>query len=452
MDQYSSLIRRRQGYTTVEASNGATLEAKWEFKRNIRPWSRSLYVGVVKDFLAPGDTITIRFGDRRFGSPGIRLQTYCESEFEFRVFADPIATYDYVALPESPRSPSSPARACTGAPYCPRSCASARRSGCRSRPTTNGATHPISSIATLRFEADGAIAGLPATVRFAPGPLAQSMEGLHVAKPGDVIISVLDESGNVLCRSNPMRVVAKDAALVHFWGDTHGQSNETLGTNTAREYFEFGRNKAFLDVMGHQGNDFQITGEFWRELNALSKEFDEPGRFVCIPGYEWSANTAVGGDRNVHYRHEGETIHRSSHAQIADAIDMADEASDAHTAHELFAKLEGKDCVVMAHVGGRYADIKYAHDPHGDRRRGAFGLGHVRMDCARRLREELPRRHRGQLRRPQGPPGRVLSGRLVLRQLRRIDLLPRRAARPRRDLRIACAAGTTTRRPATAHC
>src|SRR5215510_14047711 len=65
-----------QGYTTVEASNGATLEAKWEFKRNIRPWSRSLYIGVVRDFLAPGDTITVRFGDRRFGSPGVRLQTY----------------------------------------------------------------------------------------------------------------------------------------------------------------------------------------------------------------------------------------------------------------------------------------------------------------------------------------------------------------------------------------
>ena len=98
----SSSIRKGQGYTTVEASNGATLDAKWEFKRNIRPWSRSLYIGVVKDFLAPGDTITIRFGDRRFGSPGIRMQTYCESEFEFRVFADPIATYDYVALPASP--------------------------------------------------------------------------------------------------------------------------------------------------------------------------------------------------------------------------------------------------------------------------------------------------------------------------------------------------------------
>src|SRR5262245_48399097 len=92
-----------EGYTSVEASNGATLEAKWEFKRNIRPWSRSLYIGVVRDFLAPGDTITIRFGDRRFGSPGIRLQTYCESAFEFRVFADPIATYDYVALNDRPQ-------------------------------------------------------------------------------------------------------------------------------------------------------------------------------------------------------------------------------------------------------------------------------------------------------------------------------------------------------------
>ncbi len=114
--------------------------------------------------------------------------------------------------------------------------------------------------------------------------------------------------------------------------------------------------------MGHQGNDFQITGAFWRELNALTKEFDQPGRFVCIPGYEWSANTAVGGDRNVHYRHEGETIHRSSHAQIADADDIVDETSDAHDARELFEKLKGKDCVVAAHVGGRYADIKFAHD------------------------------------------------------------------------------------------
>lgn len=87
----------------MEASNGATLNCRWEFKRNIRPWSRSLYISIAKYFLAEGDTITIRFGDQREGSPGIRLQTYCEKEYQFKVFVDPIATYDYVALPNTPR-------------------------------------------------------------------------------------------------------------------------------------------------------------------------------------------------------------------------------------------------------------------------------------------------------------------------------------------------------------
>ncbi|RME97490.1 MAG: DUF3604 domain-containing protein, partial [Alphaproteobacteria bacterium] len=91
------------GYTSVEASNGAVLDCRWEFKRNIRPWSRSLYIGVIKHFLAEGDTITIRFGDTRQGSPGIRVQTFCETEFQFRVFVDAIATYDYVAIENSPR-------------------------------------------------------------------------------------------------------------------------------------------------------------------------------------------------------------------------------------------------------------------------------------------------------------------------------------------------------------
>jgi hypothetical protein len=351
---------RAQGYTSVEASNGATLETRWEFKRNIRPWSRSLYIGVVKDFLAPGDTITIRFGDRRFGSPGIRLQTYCESAFEFRVFADPIATYDYVALPRSPQIALVPGPAVrifavlptlarVGEPF---------RLALLAQDKWGNATDREDR--SVRLQSDVPVGNLPAVARLTAGSFASVVEGLQVAVPGDVDIRVFAAEGGELCRSNPLKIVPRDTPLLHFWADTHGQSNETLGTNTAREYFQFGRDKAFLDVIGHQGNDFQISSQFWRELNALAREFDQPGRFVCIPGYEWSANTAVGGDRNVHFRHEGEAMHRSSHAQL-DELD--DEASDAHTAHALFSKLRGKDCVVMAHVGGRYADIKYAHDP-----------------------------------------------------------------------------------------
>ncbi len=349
------------GYTTAEASNGATLELKWEFKRNIRPWSRSLYIGIMKHFLAPGDTITIRFGDRRFGSPGIRLQTYCEEHFEFRVLVDAIATYDYVALPKSPAIRIGPGSGVTWSAILPTlaRAGSPFRLGIKVDDKWGNPTDGVSR--RVRLGSSTPVSGLPETVTLDAGRFGVVLEQLTAAT-GDLTIDVLDEDGAMLCRSNPLRIAPAAEPLVHYWGDTHGQSDETLGTNSARRYFEFGRDRALLDVMGHQGNDFQITAAFWRELNELSRTFDVPGRFVCIPGYEWSANTAVGGDRNVHFMHEGETIHRSSHAQIFDETDRCDEATDAHTAHELFAKLSGRDCVVAAHVGGRYADITYAHD------------------------------------------------------------------------------------------
>jgi len=345
------------GYTTAEASNGAPLDLKWEFKRNIRPWSRSLYIGVSGDYLAPGDTITIRFGDRRQGSPGIRMQTYCESRFEFRVLVDAIATYDYVALPESPTVAIVP-----GAPVHYRAILPTLvRPGAPFALGIKGEDKwrnpaDLGGIA-MRIAANDAIAGLPEVVTAAPGERAVRVEGLTLDAPGETHLDI-EVDGKVV-RTNPVRAVA-DSPWIHAWGDTHGQSNETLGTNTAAEYFAFGRDLAFLDVIGHQGNDFQITDEFWAALNETTRAFDVAGRFVCLPGYEWSANTAVGGDRNVHFLAEGERIVRSSHAQIES---LATELDDAHTADDLFARLDPARAVVAAHVGGRFADIVAAHDP-----------------------------------------------------------------------------------------
>lgn len=350
------------GYTTAEASNGATLELKWEFKRNIRPWSRSLYVGVMKHFLGPGDTITIRFGDRRKGSPGVRVQTYCENEFQFRVLVDAIATYDYVALPVSPAIRIVPGPGIKWQALLPTEIRAGAAFALGLKIDDKWGNPSDKVAAEVRLLADRPVEGLPETVSLVPGAFGLRVDGLKLSEPGEVAIRVVAPDGRELCRSNTLRIVPADAPRVHYWGDTHGQSDETLGTNPARDYFLFGRDRAHLDVMGHQANDFQITGAFWHDLNALTRSLDVPGRFVCIPGYEWSANTAVGGDRNVHYRREGETIHRSSHAQIFEGRDRADEAADAHDAHDLFRRLADKDCVVMAHVGGRYADIGFAHD------------------------------------------------------------------------------------------
>ena len=157
----------------------------------------------------------------------------------------------------------------------------------------------------------------------------------------------------------PIRCASSRAPpLRRYWADLHGQSGETIGMGSAEAYFRYARDAAFVDMVGHQGNDFQITDAFWKKLNDLTAQFDKPGQFVCLPGYEWSGNTGMGGDRNIFYRHEGRPIRRSSHILVEGQT-----STDAiYTADKLFEALQGEDAVVIAHVGGRYADIKYAHD------------------------------------------------------------------------------------------
>lgn len=168
-----------------------------------------------------------------------------------------------------------------------------------------------------------------------------------------------------MARSNPMLV--EDRELVHFWGDMHGQSEETIGTGSAWEYFAFARDRAFVDACGHQGNDFQITDAFWAELNRITAEFDARGTFVAMPGYEWSGNTSLGGDRNVYFPTEGRTIRRSSHALIEDRTTADTDCFTASELFEAFAANDEFDVVCYAHCGGRYADIGFAHDGRFER-------------------------------------------------------------------------------------
>ncbi|WP_193188166.1 DUF3604 domain-containing protein [Nisaea sediminum] len=347
-------------YCTVEASNGAVLQVRWDPKANVRPWDRTLWIKVVKGFLEEGDTITIRFGVTDHGGPGMRLQTFCETSFEFRVLVDPIATFNFQTLPVQPEIAIVPGKPESYSAALP----TLRRPGERFELKLKGNDrwgNPSDRCSgTFHLEAEGDIEGLPATVEMAEGSFSTKVSGLRVRSPGRVSVTVKNALGQIVAKTNPLIVEQTD--LVHYWADLHGQSEETIGTGSARDYFAFARDKAWVDACGHQGNDFQITDEFWAELNRITAEFDEPGRFVAMPGYEWSGNTALGGDRNVFFPNEGRTIRRSSHALIEDRSTAHTDCTTAGKLFEAFAEHGEHDVVCYAHCGGRYADIAVAHD------------------------------------------------------------------------------------------
>ena len=350
-------------YTTIKASNDAVLEYHYDPKGNVRPWDRTLYIKVVKGFLREGDTITITFGETRHGSPGMRLQTFLEDTFEFHTLVDPIATYNYQPLPLQPFISIVAGPPVDYVAVLPTLRIVGQLFVLRIKGEDRWGNPSDQCDLTLGLKANLDIIGLPETITLKPGTDSVTIEGLMVKEVGDVVVELIDQKGIAVTRSNPLRILEK-SDLLHWWGDLHGQSEESIGTNSARQYFTFARDKAFLDATGHQANDFQITNEFWAELDHLSAEFNSDGEFVVLPGYEWSGNTGLGGDRNVYFSEEGRQIRRSSHALVEDQSDID---TDCNSAAELFGALtvsEEFDVVTYAHCGGRYADVKLAHDGH----------------------------------------------------------------------------------------
>ena len=119
-----------------------------------------------------------------------------------------------------------------------------------------------------------------------------------------------------------------------------------------------------LDFASHQGNDFQITDEYWQHLNDTAAKYHDDHNFVVFPGYEWSGNSPAGGDHNVFYRNEGQPIFRSSHWLVPHVPET--DLSPANPVDVFYERVKQhvplNDVIVAAHVGGRYANLREYFD------------------------------------------------------------------------------------------
>lgn len=347
-------------FVTATSNGEGRLDLKFDPQGGQRPWGETLTVYQRGGYLREGEEITVIFGDTSKGSPGMLAQTFVEGGREFRVMADVQATGNFVELPDTQLAVpivAGPPQSWHGVLPSLRRPGETFHFGIKAEDKWGNPT--AQARARLTLHPSLPVEGLPEQMDYAPEDRALTLEGLRVLEPGVLRIGIAID-GQTVAEAGPL--VIREGDVAGFWGDLHGQTGETVGTNTIESYLDFARNKAFLDVTSHQANDFQITPAFWKHLNRLTADYDEPGRFTVFPGYEWSGNTAIGGDHNVFFRHEGRTIRRCSHALLEDRSEIG---TDAHTLSDLFRAFRetSEDVVVYAHVGGRYANIHYDHDP-----------------------------------------------------------------------------------------
>ena len=342
-------------YITAETTEKTKVRLSYNAKGYIRPWWKTVVVDVYEGYLETGDTIVVTYGDQSKGSPGIHMQTFCEDSYEFKVLVDPFGTGQptEVASPTLDIISGEPAKVVVLAPTL----------------VTVGAPFPLvvrvedlwgnpshSYSGRVEIQGSNGLEGIPTRYSFTRRDRgAHRLEGIRTEQTGPCAINVHDPVTGLRAESNII-LALEDAEYHSYWGDLHGQSEETIGTNTVDDYFRFARDAAGLDFCSHQGNDFQITKSLWTKIRQTVKKYNAPGRFVTFLGYEWSANTPAGGDHNVYYLGDGEQIHRSSHGQVADKSDLT---SDRHPLPRLYEELRGKKVMVVPHVGGRYADLRY---------------------------------------------------------------------------------------------
>ena len=348
----------RADFVTVSTSGSARVTVSCDPQAHVRPWQKSMTVSVKDGHLREGDTVMLVLGDTSAGGPGSRAQTFCEPRFEFKVLVDCFGTGSFVELepagsvsivggPAAEIQLIVPTDVVLGIPF---------RVAVRVLDQWGNPADRYRGVLETGRSAR-LFYGLPSRLtleRTDQGILR--LDGILAREPGIYRIEAEDRTHGLKAVSNPIFVKPHQPRRRRFWGDLHGQSEETVGTLTVDEYFSFARNKALVDFAGHQGNCFQITPQVWDRIRETVRSFDEPGRFVTFLGYEWSGLTAGGGDRNVYFRGGDGPLHRASRCLIAPATQ--DEDPECYPVEELYRRLRGRDDVLLVpHVGGRWADL-----------------------------------------------------------------------------------------------
>ena len=365
-------------YISAKTTGHAQLRWRWDTKGYIRPWKKCLIVDVYGTALCPKDKVIITYGDTSQGSEGVVAQTFCEKTFEFKVAIDAFGTGQFIELAESPTVEVISGTASKLVLILPSQIEIEKPFAATIKAEDKWGNPSSSYTGVVRFECSDDLVGLPKSYTFTPEDRgAHRFEGLRCKSEGVYTIKGVDEGNKLISESNSLickkqrtpsayrkkqRMTSsyrqKVTEYFPYWGDLHGQSEETVGTNTVNDYFAYARDISTLDFSSHQGNDFQITKEIWREIQRQVKAYHEPHRFITFLGYEWSGNSPAGGDHNVYYLNDDEPIYRSSHWQIAD---KSDADTDRYPLNLLYDTLQSKDAMLIPHVGGRPANLDFHH-------------------------------------------------------------------------------------------
>ena len=247
--------------------------------------------------LVKGDTVTLTYGDhaKRRGK-GFKVQTHSNDAFPLPVYIDFEGKEHFIPLPlQTYRVEGGAASGVHGfAPSIVRA----------------GTPFDVSVRTEDRFynRAKGSIPGYTVSLngRYygkipSAGKAISLLEGVTLKEPGVYRFRFESEDGGIKGSSNPI-LVDPDPDYYVYWGETHGHCGFAEGQGTIDGFFTFGRDDARLDFLTLSEHDKWLDDWEWQALLDAASRFNEEGKFIVFPGYEWSSSRLRGGHHNVLFR------------------------------------------------------------------------------------------------------------------------------------------------------
>jgi len=135
-----------------------------------------------------------------------------------------------------------------------------------------------------------------------------------LASDGVHRITAIDHARGIYARSNPTRATSTPPARQLYWGDTHCHSRfsaDSAANNpliaSPEDDYEYARNRSDLDFCMVTDHIEDQSEEEWRETRAAASRCYEPGRFVTFSGFEATFQPSrKNGDKNVYFFNDDE--------------------------------------------------------------------------------------------------------------------------------------------------
>lgn len=340
-------------YTTITTSSSSILATVIEGGY----LQRTLTIFIHQNPLLESEEIVIHYGDQTQGGPGSRAQTFAEKKRYFKVSVDISGTGTYLNLSNTPflqvqggqihqLSLIAPSLIQVGRPF---SVLVRALDSFGNPSTTYRGELTLSPVDHTRFQ-NGKCVIEPENHGI------QRIDGVSIHREGIYRLMLCDEINRLSCCSNPILCSNESSISSLFWGDMHGQVKHA---EKLSEYFQFARDVSAIHFASHQRNDHEISNLDWLETIQVVKRFNAPSKFIVFLGYEWSGEPAVGGDHNIIFLNDDQSIRRSGHEMIDD---KSDNDTDLHHIQDVYTEFYDKNVLIIPHVGGRPANLAF-HEP-----------------------------------------------------------------------------------------